>query len=47
MHKSGASLRQIAARLEALGVKPNNGGSKWFAQSVKVVLESRMTKSAA
>ena len=47
MHSAGASLRQIAAKLEALGVRPNNGGSKWFAQSVKVVLESRMTKSAA
>ena len=36
MHTAGASLRQIAARLESLGVKPNNGGSTWYAQSVNL-----------
>jgi|HubBroStandDraft_6_1064221.scaffolds.fasta_scaffold01942_14 site-specific DNA recombinase len=47
MHAAGASLRQIAARLESLGVKPNNGGSKWYAQSVKHILTSKMTSDAA
>lgn len=46
MHEDGASLRQIAARLEALGVKPNNG-TRWYAQSVKHVLTSRMTEAFA
>lgn len=40
---SGASLRQIAAKLEGLGVAPNNGGTKWYAQSVKQILTSRIT----
>lgn len=31
MHESGASLRQIAAHLQAFGIKPNNGGSTWYA----------------
>ena len=43
MHSAGASLRQIAAKLESFGVKPNNGGSTWYAQSVKHILTSRMT----
>lgn len=43
MYAAGASLRQIAAKLEALGVEPNNGGAKWYAQSVKQILTSRMT----
>jgi DNA invertase Pin-like site-specific DNA recombinase len=42
MHKEGASLRQIAAKLEAMKVKPNGRG-KWYAQSVKYVLTSKMT----
>src|SRR5580704_17741072 len=47
MHAAGASLRQNAARLDSLGVKPNNGGSKWYAQSVKHILTSKMTSEAA
>jgi site-specific DNA recombinase len=47
LHAAGASLRQIAAKLESLGVKPNNGGTIWYAQSVKHVLTSRMTAGGA
>jgi|HubBroStandDraft_6_1064221.scaffolds.fasta_scaffold110810_1 site-specific DNA recombinase len=46
MHGAGATLRQIAAKLEALGATPNNGGSRWYAQSVKHVLTSRMATEA-
>lgn len=43
MHARGASLRQIGARLEAMQVKPNNGGRRWHPQSVKWILSSKMT----
>lgn len=42
MAAEGASLRKIAAWLTSHGIKPSGGGA-WYAQSVKVVLTSRMT----
>lgn len=42
MAADGLSLRRIAAHLTECGIKPSGGG-RWFAQSVKAVLTSRMT----
>lgn len=41
MHGEGASLRQIAAYLNGKGVRTNNGGKKFYAQTVKQILSSR------
>ena len=46
MRHGGASLRQIAARLTDLRVCTNNGGKKWYAQTVKQILTSRMGSEA-
>jgi DNA invertase Pin-like site-specific DNA recombinase len=42
MAAEGLSLRKIAAHLTERGIRPSGGG-RWFAQSVKAVLTSRMT----
>jgi site-specific DNA recombinase len=39
----GASLRTIAARLEAQGIATSRGGLRWHASTVRSVLNSRMT----
>jgi site-specific DNA recombinase len=39
----GASLRTIAAQLEAQGIATSRGGLRWHASTVRSVLNSRMT----
>ena len=41
MHSQGASLRQIAAALQAQGIPPK--GKAWYGSSVRAILNSRMT----
>jgi hypothetical protein len=41
-YERGASLRQIAATLEAMKVRPNNGATSWHSQTVKCILTSTM-----
>jgi site-specific DNA recombinase len=43
MFSDGASLRMIAAALTDSGVKPNGGGSRWWPESVRQILRSRMS----
>jgi site-specific DNA recombinase len=47
MLADGASMRMIAAHFTALGVQPNNGGSRWWAESVRQVLGSRMARDTS
>ena len=47
MHQDGASLRQIAAYLNDKGIRTNNGGKQFYAQTVKQVLFSRANASAS
>lgn len=47
MASDGHSLRKIASHLEEQGIKPKQGASKWYAQTVKDVLTSKMTASIA
>ena len=35
----GASLRQIAAALNASGAKPARGGMRWYASTIKSVID--------
>jgi DNA invertase Pin-like site-specific DNA recombinase len=46
MRSAGASLRRIAAELEAMQVAPNGGAARWHPQTVKTILSSRMTLSS-
>jgi site-specific DNA recombinase len=45
MRSAGDSLRRIAAELEAMQVAPNNGAARWHPQTVKTILNSKMTLS--
>lgn len=42
MRGNGASLREIALRLTNLGVRTNNGGKQWYAETIRQILNSRM-----
>ena len=44
---SGKSLQSIADWLSSNGFVPRQGGSKWYPQTVKDVLESRIATEAA
>jgi DNA invertase Pin-like site-specific DNA recombinase len=46
MRSAGASLRRIAAELEAMQVAPNGGAARWHPQTVKTILGSQMTRAA-
>jgi DNA invertase Pin-like site-specific DNA recombinase len=46
MDRSGASYREIAARLTELGVKPHRGKA-WYASSVSAILRSKMAQEVA
>jgi len=39
LHAEGASLRQIAAALNASGAKPARGGMRWYASTIKSVID--------
>jgi site-specific DNA recombinase len=43
---NGASYRDIARRLEELGIATTRGGSRWHASSVRSVLRSQMATAA-
>ena len=45
MHQESKSLNAIARHLNEQGVAPNNGGVKWFAQTVKCILNNHATKA--
>ena len=46
MHDDGATLRSIAATLNAHRIAPAQGGKTWYASSVRSVLLSRMQSDA-
>jgi site-specific DNA recombinase len=43
MRSLGASLRRIAAALEEMQVTPNGGAARWHPQTVKIVLNSKVS----
>ena len=44
MQSSGASYRQIAARMTELRVTTNSGGRRWYPETVRQVLGSRISR---
>jgi site-specific DNA recombinase len=44
MHSGGASYRQIAARMSQLGVTTNSGGRRWYPETIRQILGSRMSR---
>lgn len=45
LYEAGASLREIAHALNSDGVRTGQGGQRWYASSVRAVLNSRQTAS--
>jgi site-specific DNA recombinase len=43
MRSAGASLRRIAAELDAMQVAPNGGAARWHPQTVKIILNSQVS----
>lgn len=41
LRREGLALRAIAERLEEEGIRPTNGGKRFYASTIKVVLERR------
>jgi len=45
LHGNGAPYREIIAMLDARGIRPHRG-AKWYASTVRAVLQSRMNQEA-